>query len=67
MKKILTLVLALSLLASCVFSLSSCEISGMFDDQKPADTPADTPVPTDPAPTEPEIEDPRHLFMQAIS
>ena len=57
MKKILTLVLALSLLASCVFSLSSCEISGMFDGQKPSETPAPTdPAPTDPPPTDPEPE-----------
>ena len=55
MKKILTLLLAMSLLASCVFSLSSCEISGMFDGQKSSETPA----PTDPAPTEPEIEEPK--------
>lgn len=60
MKKILTLLLAMSLLASCVFSLSSCEISGMFDGQKPSETPAPTdPAPTDPAPTESEIEEPK--------
>ena len=57
MKKILTLLLAMSLLASCVFSLSSCEISGMFDGQKPSETPAPTdPAPTDPPPTDPEPE-----------
>ena len=57
MKKILTLLLAISLLASCVFSLSSCEISGIFDGQKPSETPAPTdPAPTDPPPTDPEPE-----------